>query len=631
MKPEMNEGLQAKEALRKTRLNQVVIFCVLAVIYRLGDAVYRGTWGLAGMLFVGLVPLGVCLWLNRQGKSNSALLILLVSVTVMISGLAWGNEGLLDTSLLAFPGILILVGVLANPRYFLGFLVYMLAFILVLAFGPEFGYHHSLVDPTYGVMVRAADLMVILIVSSFSVWLFTKDLHDALKKSEGEIEQTKRSQEIITHQSQHDALTDLPNRLLARDRITQAIAQAIRHRKRIAILYLDVDDFKSINDSLGHQAGDGFLKQVADRLMNVLRKTDVVSRQGGDEFLIGLTEVEDLEGISIVASNILAQMKIPYRVMDVDIFTSCSIGIAVYPNDGADFDTLLQHADICMYQAKEKGRNSFRFYDEALNAKTSLTLHMTSHLREALLRQEFSLFYQPVMENATGQIIGAEALIRWQHPDRGMVSPADFIPVAERSGLIVEIGEWVIYEACRQMREWLDSGLQPFVLAVNLSMVQFKRGDIVKVVGDALAKTGLNPQYLELELTESTLIQDAETFIETLHRLKSLGVKISIDDFGTGYSNLSYLQRFNVDKLKIDQSFVRDLATNSQSLAIVVAIIQMAKSLNLLTTAEGIEDAGTNQQLVDLKCDQGQGYLFSRPQPASQFEAFVRAHILNVA
>ncbi|HSY27008.1 MAG TPA: EAL domain-containing protein, partial [Burkholderiaceae bacterium] len=427
------------------------------------------------------------------------------------------------------------------------------------------------------------------------------------------------SQASLTFLAQHDALTSLPNRLLGRELIEQAIAQARRNSRRIALLFVDLDNFKTVNDSLGHTAGDTFLMEVAQRLSQSVRATDIVSRQGGDEFLVALTEIGDLDAINTAATNILTRLTASFSIKDLQISTSCSIGIAVFPDDGNDFETLLRLSDIGMYQAKESGRNMFRFYDEKMNSSIAQNLHLTSSLRQALANKEFVLHYQPVVELHSGRLIGVEALIRWQHPERGMVPPLDFIPAAERSGLIVDIGEWVINEACQQMTAWRAAGAPEFIIAVNISTVQFRRGNIEQVVANALALSGLNPACLELELTESTLIQNAEEFIKTLQRLKTLGIRISIDDFGTGYSNLSYLQRFDVDKLKIDQSFVRRLGNGTQDRAIVNAIIQMAKSLNLTTTAEGIEDENTRRQLIELGCDQGQGYLFAKPQAASIF------------
>ena len=411
----------------------------------------------------------------------------------------------------------------------------------------------------------------------------------------------------------------------------QAIGQARRYQRRAALLFLDLDNFKTINDSLGHDAGDELLKEVARRLLGAVREVDTVSRQGGDEFLIVLTDVPDLGAISAVANHVLDAMIQPFSLKGMQIVSSVSIGVALYPEDGDDFAALLKHADLAMYQAKAAGRNAFRFFDTRMNADILERLNLDSGLREALSQQQFVLHYQPIVDIHSGRLLSAEALIRWQHPERGMVGPDKFIPVAESSGLIVEIGEWVLNEACRQMMLWRAAGLPAFVVSVNLSTVQFRRGNLEALVAAALHRYGLPAECLELELTESLLLQDSEGFIDTLYRLKALGVKLSIDDFGTGYSNLSYLQRFHVDKLKIDQSFVRKLQDSPQDRAIVTAIIQMAKSLHLLTIAEGIEDDSTRCMLAELGCDQSQGYWFARPLVANDFALFAQRDMSSAA
>jgi predicted signal transduction protein with EAL and GGDEF domain len=367
-----------------------------------------------------------------------------------------------------------------------------------------------------------------------------------------------------------------------------------------------------------------FLKQVALRLQQSVRSSDMVSRHGGDEFMICLSDDPAIEDASAVATQVLTSMTQPFVLQGTPFATSASIGIALMPDDASDYETLLRNADMAMYQAKESGRNAFRFYDDTMNVKAKHNLLLVSGLRAALAKNEFVLFYQPVVDLSNGRLLGCEALIRWVHPHRGLVPPADFIPAAETSGLIVAMGEWTLKEACRQMVEWQMGGLRDFVMAVNLSPVQFRRGNIETIVQEALTLSGLDPFCLELEITESTLIQDSETFMLSLQRLKAMGVKISIDDFGTGYSNLSYLQRFAVNKLKIDQSFVQRLLNGPQDRAIVMAIIQMARSLNLVTTAEGIEDELTGQTLREMGCDQGQGYYFARPVAAEDFLQAVR-------
>ena len=438
-----------------------------------------------------------------------------------------------------------------------------------------------------------------------------------------DVSERKAAQEQIEFLAYHDALTGLPNRLLAKDHLEQAILAAERENSMAALLFIDLDKFKTINDSLGHVIGDVLLKSVSVRLRECLRDTDTLSRLGGDEFLIVLNNVRDIESITVVAENILERMAEPFEIDHYELSISLSIGIAVYPDDGKDFGTLLKQSDTAMYQAKESGRNTYRFHTDQMNIDAVEHLRMRNGLRGALEHGEFVLHYQPQISLANGAVIGAEALIRWNHPELGMVPPGRFISIAEDSGLIVPIGDWVLREACRQAVAWRRAGLPELLIAVNLSTVQFKRGDVKKSVTQALDLSGLNPALLELELTESILIKDTEKVLATVRQLKSLGVKLSIDDFGTGYSSLSYLKRFNVNKLKIDQSFVRDMADDPNDAAIVNAIIQMAKSLNLTTIAEGVED---ERQLALLRlqhCDEVQGYHFARPMPADEFASFM--------
>lgn len=391
----------------------------------------------------------------------------------------------------------------------------------------------------------------------------------------------------------------------------------------MALLLLDLDNFKTINDSLGHTAGDELLQEVALRLQQAVGAEDSVSRQSGDEFLVALADVDDLAAVSAMAAQIQQRLAQPITLRGMQLVTSISIGIALFPEDGEDFETLLTHADMAMYQAKAAGRNGFCFFDAQANADARERLSLELGLREALHREEF-VHYQPIVDLHSGEVLSVEALIRWQHPQEGMIYPGRFIAAAEQSGLIVEIGEWVLNEACRQMMVWKAAGLPRFMVSVNLSAVQFHRGNLEELVKATLARFGLPPGCLELELTESILVQDSDALIEVLQRLKGLGVRLSIDDFGTGYSNLTYLQRFQVDKLKIDQSFVRQLQGNAQDQAIVTAIIQMARSFNLLTTAEGVEDDATRQLLAELGCDQGQGYLFARPMPGAELPGYMQ-------
>ena len=438
-----------------------------------------------------------------------------------------------------------------------------------------------------------------------------------------DITKHKAAQQQVEFLAYHDALTGLPNRVLSKDRFELAISYAEREQTKVALAFLDLDNFKTINDSLGHVVGDALLQAVATRLKECLRDTDTLSRLGGDEFLIVLGGLSDLDTIAQLAEKILARLTESFAVEGHELSTSLSMGVAVYPDDGKDYDSLLQKADTAMYQSKEAGRNTYRFYTEQMNVDAIEHLQIRNSLRKGLERGEFVLHYQPQFDLNTHAIVGAEALIRWRHPEFGLMAPGRFISIAEDSGRIVEIGEWVLREACRQATAWHQTGLPEIVVAVNLSAMQFKRGDLEQSVIRALTESGLAPHLLELEMTESILIQDTERVLTTVQRLKSLGVKLSIDDFGTGYSSLSYLKTFAVDKLKIDQSFVRDMADDPNDAAIVRAIIQMAKSLNLKTIAEGVE-TGRNIEMLRLqRCDEAQGYYFSRPIPAAEFERYL--------
>ena len=435
-----------------------------------------------------------------------------------------------------------------------------------------------------------------------------------------DISDRKAAEQRIEYLAYHDALTGLPNRLLVQDRFVQALAQAERKHSRIALVYLDLDNFKTINDSLGHEAGDELLREVARRLRACVRDSDTISRQGGDEFLLLLSDLPDTEVAAAIVLKIMDRLQEPVPLDAQELSISASIGVAIGPQDGNDFETLRKKADLAMYRSKETGRNTWHFFDPTMDAQAGEHLLMRNGLRRALERQEFLLHYQPQYDLASGELTGVEALIRWLHPELGLVPPGRFIGVAEESGLIVPIGDWVLQQACQQAMRWQLAGLPPLTLSVNLSAIQFKRGDVQQSVTQALASSGLPPELLELELTESILIQNMDSVQAIVRPLKQLGVKFAIDDFGTGYSSLSYLKRLDIDELKIDQSFVRDLASDPDDAAIVRAIIQMARSLNLRTVAEGVESEQISNQLRVFGCDAAQGYFYSRPVPATEIE-----------
>ena len=439
-----------------------------------------------------------------------------------------------------------------------------------------------------------------------------------------DITEHKAAEARIEYLAHHDALTGLPNRILLRDRFRQALALAERSHERVAVLFLDLDNFKLVNDTLGHAAGDRLLQAVVDRLDQRIRDTDTACRQGGDEFILLLGGIPDPATVERIASDVLLHLAEPVEIDDHVLNLTCSIGISLYPDDGRDFDILLQKADSAMYSAKDSGRNAYRFFDEEMNRLAHEHLLLQNRLRQALGGGEFSLHYQPQLDITDGRVLGVEALLRWHNPELGDIAPGRFIPVAEECGLIVPIGAWVLEEACRQARAWLDAGLPELIVSVNLSALQLRRANLVETVAAALRDSGLPPRLLELELTESILLQDVENTLQTVQRLKALGVRLAIDDFGTGYSSLSYLKRFAVDKLKIDQSFVRDIGTDPDDAAIVRAIIQLARSLRLEIIAEGVETEEQRAFLLAEGCRHAQGYLFSRPLPPAVLEAFLR-------
>ena len=431
----------------------------------------------------------------------------------------------------------------------------------------------------------------------------------------------------MTHSAQHDFLTGLPNRMLLNDRISQSIAFAQRHKKRIAVLFLDLDGFKHINDSLGHPIGDKLLQSIARRLVDCVRASDTVSRQGGDEFVVLLSEVEQSEHADVTARRMLQAVAEPHSIDQHDLYVTTCIGVSIYPDDGQDAETLVKNADTAMYQAKETGRESYQFFRSAMNVRAVERQSIEESLRRALERQEFTLHYQPKINLTTGGITGAEALIRWNHSVRGSVSPAQFIPVAEDCGLILPIGNWVLREACRQAREWVDAGLPLSSMAVNISAMEFRDDNFLESVFAALSETGLDPKSLELELTESVLMKRAESAASVLRTLRARGVQLAVDDFGTGYSSLSYLRKFPIDALKIDQSFVRQITTTPGDTAIVAAIISMGRSLRLRVVAEGVETQPELAFLQSHQCDEAQGYYFSRPVLPQQFAKLLETGI----
>lgn len=439
-----------------------------------------------------------------------------------------------------------------------------------------------------------------------------------------EFEQIKCAQLQLDYLAHFDSLTGIANRELLLDRIRQALIHARRFKDKVAVLFLDLDHFKNINDSLGHALGDELLRSAAKRMSECVRDGDTVARLGGDEFVILLTNINAMVDVAVVAQKILLTFAPPFHLSEHKVFSSASIGISVFPDDTTEIDGLLRSADTAMYHAKSLGRNNFQFFTAEMNRKAQQRMQMDQRLHQALANGEFHLVYQPQVDARNGNILGVEALLRWQQPEWGVVLPSDFIPLAEESGLIVPIGEWVLRNACAQAKQWMDEGEKALRVAVNISIRQFRQSEFTAQISNILDDIGLPPSMLELEITESMLMHDINAAITTLRQLKDLGVHLSIDDFGTGYSSLNYLKRLPIDMLKIDQSFVRDLASDPNDAAIVSAITAMAHSLNLKVLAEGVESWEQLEFLRDRNCHMAQGYFFSKPVPAVDLPAFWR-------
>ncbi|HOQ37103.1 MAG TPA: EAL domain-containing protein [Acetivibrio sp.] len=439
-----------------------------------------------------------------------------------------------------------------------------------------------------------------------------------------DVTELKKKDEILYNMEYYDSLTGLPNKSLFFDRLNMALAQARRNKEMCAIIILDLDNFKAINDTLGHSEGDVLLKQVAHKIKSILREVDTVARIGGDEFIILQPQIRKISDATRIADRVLDKFQNPWVLKGKEYYITASMGIGIFPNDGHDAQTIFKNADIALNRAKELGRNNYQLYAESMNAKVMQKLDMENNLRRAIEREEFVLFYQPQVDIRTGKIVGMEALLRWYRPEYGLVPPMEFIPIAEESGLIVPIGEWVIKTVFRQNKEWIDRGIGPQLIAVNLSARQFQQHDLVELIEKFRRETELRPELIELEITESTAMRDLDFTIDILNQLREIGIRISLDDFGIGYSSLNYLRRLPINTLKIDKSFVQEITTNPNAEAIANSVISLAHRLDLTVVAEGVE---TREQLSFLKnegCDRVQGFFFSKPLPANEIEKMLR-------
>lgn len=580
-------------------------------------------------LIAGVGLLGGALWLQQQGRVEQSLVMVLWVMTLVATAMIWMRGGIRDLVVLAYPCILVLAAMTVSPRPLIALGGTMVLSLALLVWGEIGGWYRPDVPPVgpWSFVNRALILVVVALIGR----TMARDLQAAVARAESESSRAKDSAVRLAFLVQHDALTGLPNRLLVQDRFAQALARARRDGSPLAMLVIDLDDFRRVNDSLGHGVGDAVLQRMAERLRVLAAETDTLGRLGADEFVVVSTELADAEALAAFAQRLLDGLAEPFERDGLCIACGSSIGIACFPHDGDTFETLLNRAEAAMARAKADGRNAFRFADAEVDLDVGEHLRLVSELRAGIDRGELELHYQPIVHLASGRVGAVEALVRWRHPERGLVSPGAFIPLAERSGLIHPLGNWALEEAAAQARRWEARGLPPMVVSVNVSPVQLAQGELDAVVQRVLQATGLPAKQLLLELTESSLVGDAEPLRNRITRLRALGVGLSIDDFGTGYSNLGYLQRFDVQALKIDQRFVRGLADGPQGEAIVRAIAQLAASLGIRTVAEGIEVEAEAQRLQALGCDAGQGRWWGDAMPAAVFARWYAERFPNPA
>lgn len=616
-------------AMQSRRVHQLIVLMMVALGAFAVINVTRVEVAVLMPMVVGVGLLGGALWLQQQGRVEQSLLVVLWVMTLVATAMIWMRGGIRDLVVLAYPCILVLAAMALNPRPLVALGGAMVLSLGLLVWGEASGWYRPELPPVgpWSFVNRALILVVVAVIGR----TMARDLRSAVARAESESSRAKDSAVRLAFLVQHDALTGLPNRLLVQDRFAQALARARRDGEPLAMLVIDLDDFRRVNDSLGHGVGDAVLQRMAERLRVLAAETDTLGRLGADEFVVVSTELADAEALATFAQRLLDGLAEPFERDGLCIACGSSIGIAQFPHDGDTFETLLNRAEAAMARAKADGRNAFRFADAEVDLDVGEHLRLVSELRAGIERGELELHYQPIVHLASGRVGAVEALVRWRHPERGLVSPGAFIPLAERSGLIHPLGNWALEEAAAQARRWEARGLPPLVVSVNVSPVQLAQGELDVVVQRVLAANALPAKQLLLELTESSLVGDAEPLRNRITRLRALGVGLSIDDFGTGYSNLGYLQRFDVQALKIDQRFVRGLADGPQGEAIVRAIAQLAASLGIRTVAEGIEAGIEAERLQALGCDAGQGRWWGDAMPAAVFARWYAERFPNPA
>ncbi len=591
---------------------------VSVLLLRLG----QGEVGLVeGMLTVTALSMWLVPWLAGRGQVDPARVLLLSMIAVLLSLFMWLFKGLRDEVLLGFPVLIVFTALMGHRKLFFSMVAYAVFTVTAIGLASHFGWRSY--APAYSSLTAMVVILVVLLVSSYIAWVISRDLRHLFASLRAENQRALESQARIERLVFHDALTGLPNRSLAREFFNHAMSLARRQNRMVATLFVDLDHFKSVNDSYGHQSGDEMLVKVAVRLEAALRDSDQICRQGGDEFLVILEDIQSQEQAASIAMKLLDAIRQPTQLGDANVVLTASIGIAMSPADGEDFEVVSKLADIAMYDVKEKGRNGYLFFNSAMNIDATRNLNLLTELREAVSAHQFELHFQPKLALESRQVVGAEALLRWRHPREGLLYPGSFIQLAERSGVIVDISEWVIPEACRACMGWHRAGFTDLTVSVNVSPIDFKRGHIVELVQRSLAESGLAPRFLELELTETMLVEYRGPVREAIDGLSDMGVSLAIDDFGTGYSSLQYLKRLRTSVLKVDRSFISKVDTDGEDEALVQAMLGIARSFELTTVAEGVDSQAVADKVVELGCDVGQGFYWSRALDGQEFMSFL--------
>jgi diguanylate cyclase (GGDEF)-like protein len=610
----------ALSRLRRYRLMQICAVTALGLIVALAVAN-----GITFIIFtIGLCSLIIAFGLASKHKLQSSAYILLGSMASMLFALALTGAGLFDLAILGYPGLLIFSVILGGVGLFIPVLTLVSVLCVVIAWLTLQG----IITPQIPTLSwsHLIFILVIFVVTGFSVYILVNDIKRLMRSLQRENAKVEQSKVEIQHIAHHDSLTNLPNRFYGEVLFSQALAASAEKQQKLALLFIDLDNFKPVNDALGHAAGDQLLEQLTQRLSKVLRPDQHLIRFGGDEFLLLAPFSNDNRQLGKLAEIMIRQCASEFDILQNRVVVSASLGIACAPEDGTDFKQLCRRADLAMYQAKEDGRNTYHFYDESLDKASDDKFKMLQLLRPALIEEQFKLYYQPMVSLSSGEITAVEALLRWPQPDGSMISPDQFIPLAESSGLINELGQWVLKQACICCAQQRRQGFANLRVAVNISVMQFKDGRLQHTVETALHSAGLPPEALELELTESLFIDETDQIQKQLDGLKELGITIAIDDFGTGYSNLGYLRDFKASKLKIDRSFITSLCVAEHDEPLVKAIVSMAASFGLETIAEGVEDEATLNKLLSLGCDTGQGYYWSRAVPENALSKLLHKH-----